>query len=332
MAKPNPLDRRLAALYSLEDAPASIAEKLPPFFRDKSNIVIAKAANMAVRVEASGLAAELAHAFTSLLEGAAAMDPGCVALTAIAKALVTFDAPAAEAYFAGLRHFQWEASFGRQVEVAGELRGLCARGIVRMRHPEALLEILPLLADTLPARIGAVRAIAETGTADAELLLRLHVIRGDSDPEVVGECFTALLGLMAQRSLGFVAGYLRSDSDEVAEMAALALGESRMTAAFPVLRDAWLGKIGAPVRRAVLFALAMLRRDEAFEFMLSLLDKYEQDAAAVISALAIHKDDVVLRDRLAQTLKTTGRPHLDALFKREWGAKNYSLEVPMARS
>ena len=163
MSKPKPLDRRLAALYSLEDDPASIPQKLPEFLHDKSNIVIAKAANMAVRAEAHGLEADLVTAFAHLIKDAAKRDPGCVALTAIAKALVSFDAYTAEAYFAGLRHFQWEPSFGRSVEVAGELRGLCARGIVRMGHPEALLEILPLMKDSVPARIGAVRAIAETG-------------------------------------------------------------------------------------------------------------------------------------------------------------------------
>lgn len=320
MAKPNSLDRRLAALYCLEDDPSSIAEKLPAFLRDKSNIVVAKAANMAVRLEASGLAAELEKVFLEMLKRAAESDPGCVALTAIVKALISFDAPAAEVYFAGLRHVQREPGFGTSVEVAGELRGLCARGIARMGHPEALLEILPLLADSLAARIGAVKAIAETGKPEAELLLRLHVIHGDLDAEVVGECFTALLGLTAQRSLAFVAKYLSSGIDEVAEMAALALGETRMTAAFPVLRDALLVKISGSVRRAVLLALAMLRRDEAFDYLLAVIERQEPDAAGVISALAIHKGDPALRERVAEKLKLPEGTRLNELFEREWRA------------
>ena len=320
MAKPNPLDRRLAALYSLEDDPGSIAEKLPAFLRDKSNIVVAKAANMAVRLEASGLAAELAQVFSPMLKRAAESDPGCVALTAIVKALVSFDAPAAEVYFAGLRHVQREPGFGASVEVAGELRGLCARGIARMGHPEALLEILPLLADSLPARIGAVKAIAETGKPEAELLLRLHVIHGDRDAEVVSECFTALLGLTPQRSLVFVAEYLSSGNDEVAEMAALALGETRMTAAFPVLRDALLVNMSGSVRRAVLLALAMLRRDEAFDYLLAVIERQEPDAASVISALAIHKGDPALRERVAEKLRRRESTRLNELFEREWRA------------
>ena len=320
MAKSNPLERRLATLYSLEDDPGSIAEKLPVFLRDKSNIVVAKAANLAVRMEASGLAGELALVFSPMLKRAAESDPGCVALIASIKALVTFDAAAAEVYFAGLRYFQWESSFGKSVEVAGELRGLCARGIARMGHPEALLEILPLLADSLPARIGAVKAISETGRPEAELLLRLHVIRGDSDAEVVGECFTALLGMTPQRSLAFVAGYLSCANCEVAEMAALALGEARMTGAFPVLRDALQGKRSGTVRRAVLLALAMLRRDEAFDYLLAVMERQEQDAADVIAALAIHKSDSALRERVAATLGQLGSVRLNELFEREWRA------------
>jgi len=318
VAKPNPLDRRLEALYAVESAGEGAAEKLSAFLRDKSNIIVAKAANMAVRLEASGLVGEMGQAFTALLKNAEKGDAGCVALTAIAKALVSFDATAAEAYFAGLRHFQWEPSFGKSVEVAGELRGLCARGIVRMGHPDALLEILPLLQDTLPARIGVVRAIAETGKPEAELLLRLHVMHGDSDSEVMGECFTALLGLTPSRSLEFVARYVRDAVPEGAEMAALTLGESRLPAAFPFLRDAWEMPLDYAVRRGILFALSMLRRDEAFDFLLSVIETQEQDANSVIAALAIHKGDAALRLRVDERLNLIGSGRLKDLFEREW--------------
>jgi HEAT repeat protein len=316
--KPNPLDRKLEALYRLEDDPAKIFETLPPFLRDKSNIIVAKAANMAVRLEASALVGDLTSAFLSILRDAEKNDPGCVALTAIAKALITFDAPVAEVYFAGLRHFQRDPSYGGRTEVAGELRGLSARGLARIGHPEALLFILPLMADSLPARVGAVRAIAETGKAEAELLLRLHVIRGDFDIEVIGECFTGLLGLIPQRSVGFVGTYLQSNEESVAEMAALTLGESRLTAAFPVLRDAWQGELLSSVRRAVLFAIAALRRDEALEWLLSLLRDGGPDSAGVIAALAIHKSDEALKARVRQAVEVRGSNHLQTLYEKAW--------------
>ena len=187
-----------------------------------------------------------------------------------------------------------------------------------MGHPEALLEILPLLGDTLAARIGAVRAIGETGKPEAELLLRLHVMHGDSDAEVMGQCFTALIGLIPHRSLEFVARHLRAGSEEVAEMAALALGESRLPAAFPLLRDSWEMPLEYAVKRSILFALAMLRRDEAFDFLLALMERQEQDASSVISALAIHKSDDALRSRVAGKLDALGNARLTDLFQREW--------------
>ncbi|MEO8126488.1 MAG: HEAT repeat domain-containing protein [Bryobacteraceae bacterium] len=311
MAKPNPLDRRLAALYSVEDDRDSAAAKLPAFLRDKSSIIVAKAANMAVRLEAAELVPDLVLAFTPILKS----DTGCVASVAIVKALISFDAAAAEVYLTGLRHVQWEPSFGKSVEVAGELRGLCARGLARMGHPDTLPAILPLLADTVPARVGAVKAISESGKPEGELLLRLHVIRGDNDAEVIAECFAALLAIAPQRSLAFVAQYLSSGADEMAEMAALALGETRMTDAFPVLRDTLLGTPGGSVRRAVLLAMAMLRRDEAFDYLVATLDRNPNE---VIQALAIHKGNAALRERVAAKLKELESARLNELFEREW--------------
>jgi hypothetical protein len=69
-----------------------------------------------------------------------------------------------------------------------------------------------------------------------------------------------------------------------------------------------------------LFALATLRRDEAFDFLLSLLETSEQDGAAVISALAIHKSDDALTQRLRERLNKTGSSRLQALFEKEWGS------------
>ena len=85
---------------------------------------------------------------------------------------------------------------------------------------------MTLLADPeIAARAGAVRALGESGQSEAMLLLRLKALLGD-DEEIMGECFAALLRLAPAPSLEFVADFLHSSSDEVAERAALALGES----------------------------------------------------------------------------------------------------------
>src|SRR6202000_3289326 len=155
------------------------------------------------------------------------------------QALIQLEDPAARVYFAGLHHVQREGSFGPPVDAAAPLRGLCARGLARMGHPDALLECVSLLADPeIAARTGSVRAIADAGRAEGVLLLRLKTLLGDREIDVSGECFAALLSLDPAGSVDFVAKFLNSNEDGIGEQAALALGESRSAAAFDVLREA----------------------------------------------------------------------------------------------
>ncbi len=70
-------------------------------------------------------------------------------------------------------------------------------------------------------------------------MLRLKVQIGDAEPQVIGECFGALLAIAAEYSLPFVAAYLHGKDEELQEYAALALGESRRPEALQLLRDAW---------------------------------------------------------------------------------------------
>jgi hypothetical protein len=86
-----------------------------------------------------------------------------------------------------------------------------------------------LLADKeVPARVGAIRGIADSGDIAGALLLRLKALVGDKEDEVIGECFAGLLRLAPAPSVEFVAGFLKSASEEIRERAALALGESHL--------------------------------------------------------------------------------------------------------
>src|SRR5258708_37191931 len=203
------------------------------------------------------------------------------------------DQPAPQVYFAGIRHVQKEGSFGPPVDAAAPLRGLCAQGLVRMSHPDALLECVALLGEPeIAARAGAVRALGESGQSEGMLLLRLKALLGD-DEEIMGEWFAALLRLAPAPSLGLVADFLHSSSDEVAERAALALGESRIPAAFEKLREAWERTARTQLRRTLLLALAMLRKDEALEFLMSMLEEPTERAAsdALAAALLYARDE-----------------------------------------
>ena len=276
---------------------------LAPFLRHKSNHVIAAAANLIGRLTADALIPELQAAFQDLMKNAPVRDPACKASIAIVKALIGMDVSAAEIYFAGLRHVQKEGSFGPPVDVAAPLRGLCARGLARTGHPEALYEIVTLLVDReIPARVGAVQALPETGRQEGELLLRLKLLQGDED-EVLAECFTALLSMAPRNSVEFVAGFLRSDSAGLREGAALALGESRLPAALPLLQEAYTLYRQPAFRRTLLLSIALLRQDEGIEFLLSRLEKEPEPlAAAALEALKLYSGDESIRERVETIL------------------------------
>ena len=322
MAKAPPTDEALRAIRAIRDAPegCDLKRDLAPFLRHKSNHVASAAASTAERLEAAALAQDLVEAFLELMKDPARRDPGCQALIAMAKALVRLDEPAAKVYFAGVHHVQMEGSFGPPIDVAAPLRGLCAQGLARMGHADALLECVSLLADQeVPARVGAIRAIADSGDIAGALLLRLKAVVGDKEDEVIGECFMGLLRLAPAPSLDFVAGFLKSASEEIQERAALALGESHLPAAFPVLREAWEQTAQAARRRTLLLGIAMLRLDEAVEFLMTrVAEDREASAGDALAALAFYGRDEALRRRVEEIVGRRGSGALKARFEREF--------------
>ena len=301
-------------MRAIGDAPEryDLKRDLVPFLRHKSNHVIAAAANVAGRLQAEQVIPELQSAFLDLMKDAPARDHACKAVIAIAKALIGMDVRAAEVYFAGLKHVQKEASFGPLVDVAAPLRGLCARGLARMGHPEALYEIVNLLVDPeIPARAGAAQALAEAGGSEGELLLRLKLLAGDKE-EVMSECLNAFLSLAPRKnSLDFVAKFLKSDSAELREAAALALGESRLSGALPLLQEAYGLHRQPAFRCSLLLAIALLRQDEGVDFLLSRLEKEpEALAAAAVEALNLYAADQHVRERVKAIVEARNSPAL----------------------
>jgi hypothetical protein len=306
MKRPDPVEAALDALREATD--------VTPFLRHRNYRVVAKAADKAARLTAA-VAPELVSAFRRFIaDDAAKQDPGCVAKLAIARALVELDDPAAEVYFAGARHVQLEAGWGESIDTAAELRGLCAIGLVRMGHPEALFEAVGLLSDKAPeARIGALRALADSGKPESELVLRYKADCGDKRAEVMGECFAALLRLGPRtRAVPFVAEFLERGNEE----AAVALGESRLAEAWPVMRDAF-GE--SRIQSAILLGMALLRNDEAIEF---LFDRAENDrervAAVAIEALASYRGDDSIRSRMESLINRRLNAGLLKAFETYW--------------
>lgn len=314
MRKPDPTEEALHALHRVEDA-----RELAPFLRHKSPTVVARAAKKAAELEGGDLTTELVEAFRRLMKDPAKLDRGCQGLTNIATALAKRDAPVAEVYCAGIRHIQMEASFGPPVDAAAALRGICAAGLVRMAYPEALLEAADLLLNKwVASRTGAIRAFAESGRPEAEVLLRYKARLGDEEPEVMSECFAGLLRLGPRnRALPFVASFLRDASDEVSEAAALALGESRLADAFPLLAEAFA--LGGTSQAAILWAMALLRVDEAVEFLFRQLEEGpDRIAAAALQALAIYRADPAIRARATELSRRRDSATVRKAWHEHW--------------
>lgn len=309
----------MAKIRAIRDAPEQfdLKRELSSFLQNRSNHVIAAAAKAIEQNEASALAPDLIQAFLALLPDAPARDQGCKALTAIVEALVTLGEDADGVYLKGVSYIQMEGSFGPPIDTAAPLRGLCARGLVRMRHSQAMYEAVTLLADRqIPARVGAVAALGDAGSREAELLLRLKILDGD-DAEVLGACFAALLSVAPRNSIPFVTGFLNHRQIETVEAAAIALGETRDADAFTPLRNAWTSSPKA--RRTILLALAMLRQDEGLQFLLTRL-KQDPEAAALdaLEAIALYRGDGAVRAQVREIAAVRPHPKLKFAVEREW--------------
>src|SRR4051794_40643374 len=104
MPKPDPLEHRIAAVAKLSDA------ELQKSLKDKSNLIVAKAAEqMAIR-NLAGCAADLTAAYHRMLDG----DKGCFAKTAIIKALYELGIVNEDLYLQSIRHTQPEPTWGGQ--------------------------------------------------------------------------------------------------------------------------------------------------------------------------------------------------------------------------
>ncbi len=320
MSKNDPIESALNAIGSLrsEASPQQVEKELRSYLANRSNLVVAKAAKMAGELRTAPVVPELVKALNRLMKDPAKLDKRCAALTEIASALYELDYVEAEVYRSGLRHVQMEASFGPPVDVAATLRGISAQGLLRTRYAKRMDEILPLLVDPKPAaRLGAVRALATNGGDAGLLLLRLKVLTGDEDPDVLAECFSSLLGADPEHSLEFVAAYLDNNEETTAEAAIWALGESRLLAAFEMLREKWNRTVHMGTQKVLLSAMAASRLSEAMEFLYSQLREGNvQTATAVLEALAPYAASETITEAVRSAVEERGQRSLIESFSR----------------
>lgn len=323
MAKSDPIERSLDRLGELRRADASetVVQEVREFLQNRSNLVVAKAAKVARELQMKALVPDMVSAFNKLMADAPRRDKRCAATTEIVSALYELNYEDPAPYFTGLKHVQMEASFGPPVDEAAKMRAVSAQGLVRTRHPDALAEVMQLLVDREPAaRIGAVRALAVNGGEAGILLLRLKVLTGDAESAVLGECFSGLLAASPVKSVPFVAKYVDSEDSDVAQAAMLALGESRLPAAYDVLREKWSRTAGMSAKKILLASMAASKLEEAIAFLISLVEtESTTTAVAVVEALSIYSRNDRVRKSVNDAVVARRDQTLAGHFKREFG-------------
>jgi hypothetical protein len=307
------IDEQLAALDALPAERNQKIETLTRALAHKHYRIAAKAARLAEDALLYELVPTLLAAYPRFLDKPLKADPSCFAKKALARALVALDCSNTEFFRRGLEYRQLEPVWGGTADTAVDVRTSCAMGLVASGYSRALVELTALLNDAdAGARIGAVRAIACGNPREAELLLRAKAHGGDAEPQVLGECFTGLLAVEPDESLQFVAVYLEHADDAVRELAALALGESRLDGALAHLKKAWDGVLlRDEFRRALLRAAAAHRSEEAFDWLLAIVgDARIAVALEAVEALAIYRHNAKLKQRVATAVDERGNPAL----------------------
>jgi len=317
------LEDKLAAIAELERATFSpeVARALQARLGDASNIIIARAAEVMGRSGHEAFIPALIKTFDALIRQPATADKNCTAKEAIVAALGQLDSPEAAPYLRGIRHIQMEPVYGGRADTAANLRAHCAEALARMRYHEAHFAITPLLVDQEPQpRRAAIKSLVHLGGEKSELLLRLKVLTGDDETAVIGECFCGLLELEPDRSLPFVADFLHSDEGSVVEQAALALGGSHLDDAFTLLQAFWERNSDLSLRKSLLLAIALVRSEEAFDYLLTILrDEGRTTAILACEALAIYGSDSKRRERVAAAVAETRDAKITEAFREIFG-------------
>jgi HEAT repeat protein len=305
--RPRPEEKKLEALSSVDGAADRVVQStaIKPFLSDKHFRVVAKAATLAGERSLAELIPGLLSAYARFLEDPVKRDPNCIAKGAIARALVNLGCEDVGFFLEGSRYRQLEPVWGGSADTAIDVRCSCAMGLVGTGYSRAVQELTALLHDPESrARAGAARAITCGNPREAEAVLRLKVLVGDAEAEVLGECFTGILSIAPMECLPFVATYLSGESEGVRDFAALALGESRNPKAVEHLRNAWdaAGPFG-DFRVVLIRAAALNRTEPAFDWLISLIESGAQaHADAAVEALAVYERNTRLNERVKQAL------------------------------
>lgn len=323
MSAPQGLDARLQRLVVVaRDLPAKSAlDEFKKALASANHHVVARAAILAAKAKACDLVPALTEAMTRLIALPAASDKGCTAKLAIVRALHALDCQDYGPYLLGARHVQMEPAWGEPVDTAVDLRGDCAIILARRHYPDIYFLTLDLLFDKEDkVRAAAASVLGGVPSEASELLLRMKLKLPEESADVLQKCFSSLLAINPDRSWDFVADFLSAPNAEMAERAALAIGDSHNDRAFPALRAAADKMLGEDLRRTVLLAMVLTRSDEAIDY---LLDQVRTDSAGkaiqALEALSVNAADTRLRERAWEAADSRHNRQIDDAFHRYFG-------------
>jgi hypothetical protein len=283
----------------------------------RNNFLVSKAAKLVAEAELAALLPDLLAAYDRFFHDAAATDPQCWAKNALARVLVKLEHRQKDVYLRGLRHHQMEGAWGGASDTAGALRGTCLHALVDcpgIPDAELLAILLESLVDTdKTVRIEAARAIGQVGGVSAALLLRLRILLGSDEAEVLGACFSALLELEKEQAVPLVSAAIKQGDDLSAE-AAYALAELRSPEAWTALHHRWRAGADSWFAPVLLSAMALTRLPEAVEFLIGLVEQDSREAVSAIEAIGRAAPSTELRQRLHRAVEQTGSERLRQAF------------------
>lgn len=310
------LREKLAALDNLPPGDAGYQVVRKALLDRKANRVVAKAVRICERERYSQACEELVGIYPWYREkNPTKRDPGCRVKTAILQALYSLDHRVAEFYRSNLDYIQMEPVWGGTEDAAQEIRSIAGKGLAYCNEPGVILKLVELLADAeWQVRVGGVQAIASLRSEAAHAVIRHKALAGDRRAEVTGECCTAILELDPDEGPLFVARFLEDESEIVRELAALALGESRLDQAIQLLIE----RARESSREAIIRGLAIAHKDEAFEYLYGLLEQDASCAPAVVRSLAVYRYDDSIRDEVEKRIQKLESAAVQTAFQEAW--------------
>lgn len=155
-----------------------------------------------------------------------------------------------------------------------------------------------------------------------ELILRQKIMHGDESVEVMSECFSSLMHVEAERSLDFVADYLRHNDEILSQAAAWSLGESRLDEAMDLLIEASEQiLITSSLEYSLFESIAMQRKNKATDYLITNVEQSATNRSCnALKALSLFDYDDKLRARLQLVVTARDDEKITICFNLHWGA------------